>query len=124
MAQTITVILLEDDRPLRELMAEGLRDAAFTVVETVTGAEALDALRSVAPPHVLVADRALAPGNSGPNGFQVAETARDLYPGLGVIYISGTHLALKHRSLGARERALYKPFALHQLVGLLQELTD
>ena len=41
---------------------------------------------------------------------------------LRVVYISGTHIAVRRRTLGARERALLKPFAMSQLVTAVREL--
>ena len=114
------IILLEDDPALQTLLTEGLAEAGYRV-NTVTTAEAAKiALAAVDGRALLVADRTLEQG--GPNGFQVAAEALDQYPALRVIYVSGTHIAIRRRSLGTRERALLKPFAMSQLVAAVRDL--
>ncbi len=114
------IVLLEDDAMLRRLMAEGLAEAGYKVVEAPSGQLALTALAAAAGRAVLVADRSVDAG--GPNGFQLAADALAQYPELRVIYISGTHIAVRRRTLGERERALLKPFAMAQLLGAVRDL--
>jgi DNA-binding NtrC family response regulator len=116
-----TVILLEDDLALRSLLADGLEEAQYTVVQTGTGAEADAAIDTVAGKAVLVADRSVS-SEEGPNGFQIAAAALERYPALRVIYISGTHIAIRRRTMGKRERGLMKPFAMSQLMATLRDL--
>lgn len=104
----------------RALLADGLRDASYTVVEAATGAQAKQALQAIMGAAILIADRSV--DKEGPNGFQLASEALERQPGLRVIYISGTHIAIRRRTLGARERALLKPFALSQLLTMVREL--
>ncbi len=114
------IILLEDDAALRSLMAEMLSEGGFRVVEAATGQLAQAALVAAEGRAVLVADRSVDAG--GPNGFQFAADALEQYPRLRVIYISGTHIAVRRRTLGERERALLKPFAMAQLVAAVRDL--
>ena len=44
------------------------------------------------------------------------------FAGLRVIYVSGTHIAVRRRPLGPRERGLLKPFAMSQLLTAVREL--
>ena len=118
---TRPIILLEDDGTLRALMAEGLTEARYRVVEAPTGQSAQAALAAANGRAILVADRSIDAG--GPNGFQLAATALEHHPELRVIYITGTHIAVRRRAFGARERALLKPFAMAQLLGAVRELT-
>ncbi|WP_158743080.1 response regulator [Acidisphaera sp. L21] len=115
-----TIILMEDDAVFRDLLADGLRDARYTVVEAATGAKAQAALAATEGLTILVADRAV--DAEGPNGFQLASEALERFPELRVIYISGTHIAVRRRTLGERERALLKPFAMSQLLTAVREL--
>ena len=114
------IILLEDDAALRSLMAEGLCEAGLKVIEAPTGQVAQTALDAAGGRAVLVADRSIDGG--GPNGFQLAAGALERYPALRVIYVSGTHIAVRRRTLGERERALLKPFAMAQLLSAVREL--
>ncbi len=111
---------MEDDVALRSMLADGLREARYTVIEAGTGAQTLQALNAAAGCAILVADRAV--DADGPNGFQLASDAMAIYPDLRVIYVSGTHIAIRRRQLGARERALPKPFAMSQLLSFVREL--
>ena len=111
---------MEDDEILRALLADGLRDARYPVVETGTSAQTRQALSAAEGRAILVADRSV--DMAGPNGFQFAADAMAEYPDLRVIYITGTHIALRRRVLGERERALLKPFAMSQLLTSIREL--
>ncbi len=116
------VILLEDDAILRELMADGLQHAGFAVVSTSTAAQLRAELETVAGRAILVADRAVE--EQKPNGFQVAAELLAQYDQLRVIYISGTHIAIRRRELSERERAMLKPFAMTQLLTAVRDLAD
>ena len=118
----LPIILLEDDAVLRTLMAEALAEAGHGVTEVATGAGASAALAVVEGRAILVADRAIE--GDGPNGFQIASESLESYPNLRVIYISGTHIAVRRRTLGERERALLKPFAMAQLLAAVRELAS
>ena len=111
---------MEDDVTLRSMLADGLRDARYKVVEAGTGAQTRQALSAAVGRAILVADRSV--DAEGPNGFQIASDAMVEYPDLRVIYITGTHIAIRRRSLGERERALLKPFAMSQLLTSVREL--
>ena len=111
---------MEDDAVFRALLADGLQDARYTVVETGSSVQTEQALAAAEGRAILVADRSV--DQEGPNGFQFASEAMVRYPDLRVIYISGTHIAVRRRTLGERERALLKPFAMSQLLNSVREL--
>jgi CheY-like chemotaxis protein len=46
------VLLVEDDKDIRELLADLLRDEGYVVVEAANGAVALDALRAYQHPRI------------------------------------------------------------------------
>jgi two-component system response regulator VicR len=52
----IRILVAEDEGPLREILAEGLRDEGFEVVTAPNGAEALDLYASEGPFDVLLLD--------------------------------------------------------------------
>ena len=116
------IILLEDDATLRSLLSEGLKEAGYAIHEVSTGSGAQATLAAVAGRAILVADRGIEGNVGGLNGFQVAAEALELYPDLKVIYITGTHIAVRRRPLGPRERALLKPFAITQLLSSVRDL--
>jgi two-component system, OmpR family, alkaline phosphatase synthesis response regulator PhoP len=49
-----TVLIVEDERDLREVVAEALSEAGYQVVDASDGAEALDKLRACHPSVVLL----------------------------------------------------------------------
>ena len=122
MSETVVpIILLEDDAALRALLMEGLKESGHPVQDVADAAGVQSALAKVDGHAILVADRAL--DGAGPNGFQIASEALERYPALKVIYVSGTHIAIRRRVLGERERGLMKPFAMAQLLRAVRELS-
>lgn len=121
MTKKPNIVLLEDDLMIRGLMSEGLADDGYTVTAALGEdglAAELDRLEGRA---ILVADRDI--GNDAASGFDIAAAALERFPTLKVIYVSGTHIAVKHRQLSPRERSMLKPFAISQLVTLVKQLS-
>jgi CheY-like chemotaxis protein len=81
-----TVLVVEDEPGLRELMVEELVDAGFDVLDAEIGDAAIAILDSGRPIDVLFTDIRL-PGAL--DGWQIAQRAREVYPGIHVIYASG-----------------------------------
>ena len=81
-----TVLLVEDEPDLRELMAEDLTDAGFDVVGADIGEAAIAIIDSGRPIDVLFTDIRL-PGAL--DGWQIAQHARKVHPDIHVIYASG-----------------------------------
>jgi two-component system cell cycle sensor histidine kinase/response regulator CckA len=105
------VWLVEDEAPLRRLMARALREAGWRVTEA-DSAEAALALPPVRPARV-VADLTLP----GRDGVRLLRALRRRWRGLGCVLISG------YESAGGATPAgtvfLRKPFALAALVAAL-----
>lgn len=80
-----TVLIVEDEDLVREIALVEFEDAGFAVVEAATG-EAAIAHLSIMPFDLLFTDIRL-PGKI--DGWAVARRARELHPGLPVIYASG-----------------------------------
>ncbi len=106
-----TVLLVDDEAPLRSLLAEMLSESGYTVIEAADGHQGLTILQS--PQHIdlLITDVGL-PGNM--NGRQMADAARALRPDLHVLFITGyaEHAAIGNGSLAPGMQILIKPFAL------------
>ena len=83
--QPIHVLLVEDEFLISEMVAESLARQGFAVGIVTNGTDALRYLAS-APVDVLFTDINL-PG--GMDGKTLARRARDLLPGLPVVYASG-----------------------------------
>ena len=81
-----TLLVVEDEPLVRELIVVELEDAGFDVLEADNGPTAVSILESPAPIALLFTDIRL-PG--GMSGWDIAERARALRPGLPVIYTTG-----------------------------------
>lgn len=80
-------MLLVEDQPLLALvMQTALEDGGYRVVTANSGTSALEQLNEGLRPAALVTDIGLG---SGPNGWQLANCARQLDQNLPVIFISG-----------------------------------
>jgi PAS domain S-box-containing protein len=119
-----TVLLLEDERGVRELLRTGLAALGYRVL---TAADADEALAVVAEQgsgtiDVLVSDVVL-PGRSGP---EVADEVRALRPEIRVIFISGYTDDLLARKGGLRpdEPLVQKPFTAVALARTVRSVLD
>jgi CheY-like chemotaxis protein len=81
----MTVLIVEDDDLVRDLIARELEEAGYVVVEAVTAEDGLKVLEHQ-PVNALFTDIRL-PGAL--DGWQLAERARKLDPVLPVIYATG-----------------------------------
>jgi CheY-like chemotaxis protein len=81
-----TVLLVDDNRELREVARRILEESGYTVVESSSGEQAIELANGHPHPiHVLVTDVSL-PGISG---ITLAERLLSRIPGLKVLYVSG-----------------------------------
>ncbi len=118
---TGSVLVVEDRRELRDLLAQALQAFGYDAV-TADGAE--DALSMLADPairiDVLLTD-VVMPRMSG---VELAERAAELKPGLKILFMSGYAPDPKHRALFSREGAafLQKPFTPDELSARLSQL--
>ncbi|HQZ37873.1 MAG TPA: response regulator [Vicinamibacterales bacterium] len=117
-----TVLLVEDEPDLREILAQLLASRGYTVVAAATAAECLEACRRLAaPPRLLVSDVVL-PGMGG------RELATDLvarYPSMQVLFISGyTDDAALLESVQRGAQFLQKPFGLQDFAVRVRDILD
>lgn len=111
------ILLVEDEAFLRELVMEGLQDAGYRVVEAGDGNSGIAALQSDQPIDVLLSDIKLP----DIDGYQVAEAARTLRPGLKVILMTGYAPSPLPPALEPVVfRVLQKPFSLETLPAMVE----
>ena len=82
----LSVMLVEDEYLIAEMVLRALHEGGFDVMMLHNGAEAWHLLDRSAPPPVLVTD---INAGEGPNGWEIARYARDKRPDLAVVYMTG-----------------------------------
>ena len=115
-----SVLLVEDDVLISNLVADWLADRGFAVHEVTTAGEALRYLGSGAAVDVLFTDVDL-PG--GMDGAELAEQAREQRPDLPIVYASGRYHSTDIGGLVPRSIFLPKPYDRDDVCTLLERLT-
>ncbi len=116
MAEPHHLLIVEDEAPLREVIAEQLADRGFVVEQAGTGEEALTRLSAFAY-DILIADLHLP----GVDGSTVVEQAVALYPDLIGIIVTGygtVKTAVEAIKRGAAD-FITKPFQFESLMHVL-----
>ena len=113
-SETVTVLLVDDDPLVHEVIRLALEDGGIEVLSAATGSEAIELLdaRHVSI-HALVTDINLG---KDVDGWAVAKHARELEARLPVVYITGDS-GYEWRSQGVPESiVIEKPFVAAQIV--------
>ncbi len=116
-----TVLVAEDEGPVRALIRAVLEAHGYTVLEAADGRQALArAALHAGPIHLLVTDLVMP----GAGGREVAERLRELRPGVKVLYLSGytDDAAVRHGVLEAEADFLQKPFTREALARKVREV--
>ncbi|UZE49486.1 PAS domain S-box protein [Rhodopseudomonas sp. P2A-2r] len=118
---TETVLVVEDDPFVRSYAVMRLQNLGYAVVAAVNGADALEKLRADSSIDVLFTDIVM-PG--GINGWELAERAQQVRPGLPVLLTSGYALETLARHGQHREGSvvLVKPYRKAELAQRLREV--
>ncbi|HEX6048910.1 MAG TPA: ATP-binding protein, partial [Gemmatimonadaceae bacterium] len=118
-----TILLVEDDEPLRHLAARVLRDAGYTVLDSRTATDAvLLGTHHNGPIDLLLTD-VVMPQMSGRT---VAELLTKQRPALRVLYMSGytDDMVVKRGVLATETEFLQKPFTPEQLLQQVRVVLD
>ena len=112
------VLIADDEKGIRLTLSDDLRDAGFEVVAVEDGARALKELEK-RPFDVLVSDIVMP----GLDGLALLEKAKNLYPGIFAVMITGNTSDGRNRRAVALGANYYieKPFNNDQIVLLLSE---
>jgi two-component system, cell cycle sensor histidine kinase and response regulator CckA len=123
-SNTETVLLLEDEKMVRDLVAKALKMQGFTVLEAGHGDEALQIGHEWQDPiHLLLTD-VILPGMSGPDA---AKKLLLLHPETRVLFMSGytDHTIVHHGVLHENVHFIQKPFStdtlFHKIMTVLQQ---
>jgi two-component system, cell cycle sensor histidine kinase and response regulator CckA len=116
-----TVLLVEDERGVRELAREYLETSGYRVIEAEDGHTALElAGMHAGPIDVLLTDVVMP----GIGGRELAQRVTQIRPAIKVLYMTGytDHAIVHHGILESGAVLLQKPFTLATLASKLHEI--
>lgn len=120
---TETILLVEDEDPLRRAAAEYLRLRGYNVLEARNGVEALTVSKDHASTiHMAVTDVVMPQMSGG----QLANELETLRPLTKLLFVSGYagQTVLDHKVVDVENNFLQKPFTLKQLAGKIRTALD
>ena len=110
-----TILVIDDNKPVRDLLIKALTKAGYQVVALSDGVGAVQTIRSEAV-DLLVTDIVM------PNkeGIETIEDVRAAFPGVPVIAISSNAFYLQLSSLLGVNAVIEKPIQLSKLLSLIK----
>ncbi|MDB5592701.1 GAF domain-containing protein [Enterovirga sp.] len=117
-----TVLVVEDEPVVRDLVVEVLHDLGYQALEAIDGPSGLAVLQSGARVDLLVTDVGLP----GLNGRQLADHARLTRPDLRVLFITGyaENAALASGFLEPGMEMITKPFPVDALASRIRQMIE
>jgi CheY-like chemotaxis protein len=118
-----TVLVVEDEEPLRRLTRRILESRGYTVFDAADGEEAIRTLASVSSHVDLVLTDVVMPGMSG---RELVECLLPVYPWLRVLFMSGytEDMMLQHRVAELGITVVEKPFTRDDLARAVRNALD
>jgi len=116
-----TVLVVEDEDPVRTFSVRALRNKGYTVMEARTGLEALEVLTRADRPVDLIVTDVMMPQMDGPS---LIKKVREKWPSIKVICISGYAEESFRDKIGSWDDIWFlpKPYSLNQLAGLVKDV--
>ena len=116
-----TILLVEDEDPVRLFSARALRNKGYTVLEAKSGEAALQIIQAEAEPIHLIVTDVVMPRMDGPT---LIKQVRETRPDMRVVFISGYTEDTFRKRIGddADIHFLAKPFSLKQLAFKVKEI--
>jgi DNA-binding response OmpR family regulator len=116
-----TLLVVDDDRMVRDLEAQILRGQGYTVLQAENTADALRLARETAAIHLLITDLSMPEVD----GLELSRRFREIHPKIPVLMVSGS-LPLINTSTGDLDRfeTLAKPFRFAELLDKVRMLLD
>ena len=114
------VLLVEDDPSVRLLIGEVLSELGYRTLEAPDAGAAIKLLESGCPIDLMISDVGLP----GMNGRQLAEVARDFYPAVPILFVTGyaENAAIRAGFLGTNMAMISKPFQVEELAAKIGEM--
>jgi CheY-like chemotaxis protein len=117
-----TVLVVEDEPVIRDLIVDVLEELGYRALEAADGVAGLKVLQSRQPIDLLVTDVGLP----GLNGRDLADQGRDTRPDLKVLFITGyaENATLANGFLDPGMEMLTKPFAVEALTHKIRTMIE
>lgn len=116
----IPSILVAEDEPLVRLMiSAALQEGGYTILEAEDGASAIRHIGKARHLCGLVTDIRMGPGL---NGWEIAHRAREKFPSLAVVYVTGDSIKEWSAQGVPQSTVLQKPFTTAKLVAAFANL--
>lgn len=111
-----TILVVEDDGPLRDLVVRMLQDAGYRVIEAKNAEIGLNIVKASKPEIDLLLTDVIMPGKSG---AELLEQAKVIRPELRSLFMSGYtgDLVVLHSAVVPEDAFLEKPFTKRSLLG-------
>lgn len=118
-----TILVVEDDESVRELMTTGLSMMGYNIHSACNGKDALDILSQHQQEIGLLVTDVVMPGMSG---GELVETTRERFPGIKVVCLSGYNNdeVVKRGVIQGDVRLLKKPFTIDEFSRVVREELD
>jgi DNA-binding NtrC family response regulator len=116
-----TVLLVEDEESVRQLVRETLQSRGYQVIEAENGEQALRAANQMnGPIHLLLTDVVMP----GMGGKELAQQILQAHPGTRVLFLSGyaEDTMVPDGILDSGSAFLQKPFTLQNLARKVREV--
>ncbi len=116
----IRVLVVDDEKPLRDVVTQHLRSDKIVVQQAENGEAAVSYIRTHRGEIDLVLTDIMMPGMTG---FEMAAEIRYLQPDIRILFMSGfSEVALNHDWQGEERRLLEKPFSGSELLAGVYDL--
>jgi nitrogen-specific signal transduction histidine kinase/CheY-like chemotaxis protein len=117
-----TVLVVEDEFVVRELIVEVLKELGYSTLEAEDGPGALKILDSKQRVDLVISDIGLP----GLNGRQIIDAAREIRPALRVLFMTGyaENAAIAAGFLEPGMSMITKPFAMEALATKIREILE
>jgi CheY-like chemotaxis protein len=118
-----TILVIEDDPPMQELVREFLEDLGYKLVFAVSGLDALSLFDADPAAIQLVLTDVILPG--GMSGLEAVDAIRAVRPNMPACYMTAYERAIAQiEQRGEADRCLRKPFSIERLSELVRSTID
>lgn len=118
MDQLPPILVVDDETLVRLAIVEALHDGGYTVIEAADGNAALEQIEGAEELRGLVTDVRMP----GASGWEVAHSARERFPLLAIIYVTGDSAHEWSANGVPQSIVLQKPFADAEVVSAMAGL--